>query len=136
VVHEGQYYIPYHKVFKFVVAEVMNQGTVVLTDLKVGALQVFDYFEICKLVFSSSCGLNAVLKANGEDVKSSCGMQAVHWARDKEWDKLDEYCMKDTILTHVISSRTRVELPLTGKRRVCTTNRLEPNMRRRFVFHY
>jgi hypothetical protein len=28
--------------------------------------QVFDYFEICKLVFGSSCGLNAVLRANGQ----------------------------------------------------------------------
>jgi hypothetical protein len=63
-------------------------------------------------------------------------MQAVHWARDEEWDKLDKYCMKDTVLTHVISCRARVELPLTGKRRVCATNRLEVDKRRRFVFHY
>ena len=63
-------------------------------------------------------------------------MQAVYWARDNEWEKLDKYCMKDTVLTHVISSRSRVELPLTGKRRVCATNRVESGQRRRFLFHY
>lgn len=97
---------------------------------------MFDYFEICKLVFSSSCALNTVLRANGEDVKSSCGMQAVYWARDKEWEKLDAYCMKDTVLTHVVSMRTRVELPLTGQKRVCVTNRVEVNKKRLFLFHY
>ena len=44
-------------------------------------MKVFDYFEICKLVFSSSCSLNALMTVNGEDVKSSSGMQAVYWAR-------------------------------------------------------
>lgn len=97
--------------------------------------KTFDYFEICKLVFSSSCGLNTILLANGEDVKNSCGMQAVYWARDKEWDELDKYCMKDTVLTHTISMRERLELPLTGKRRVCATNLLGASTQR-FLFHY
>jgi hypothetical protein len=99
--------------------------------------KIFDYFEICKLVFSSSCGLNTMLRANGEAVKSSCGMQAVYWAREGKWEELDEYCMQDTVLTHVLSSRVRVEIPLTGKRRVCVTNNTDNLLAdRRFVFHY
>jgi hypothetical protein len=80
--------------------------------------KIFDYFEVCKLVFSSSCGLNTMLSSNGEEVKSSCGMQAVLWAREKRWEELEEYCMRDTVLTHRISSMERVELPLTGKKNV------------------
>jgi hypothetical protein len=77
-----------------------------------------------------------MLSANGEEVKSSCGMQAVYWAREKRWQELDEYCMRDTILTHVLSSRVRVELPLYGKRRVCVVNNIGTGGHRRFVFHY
>jgi uncharacterized protein YprB with RNaseH-like and TPR domain len=98
-------------------------------------LKLFDYFEVCKLVFASSCGLNTMLAANGEDVKNSCGLQAVYWARDKEWEMLDEYCMRDTVLTHVLSSRVRVEIPLTGKRRVCVMSSGLGNDRK-FLFHY
>jgi hypothetical protein len=98
--------------------------------------KIFDYFEFCKLVFSSSCGLNTMLAANGEPVKSSCGMQAVYWARDKKWDELDEYCMQDTVLTHVLSSRVRVKMPLTGKGCVCVVNNTEDVLSsRRFVFY-
>lgn len=97
--------------------------------------KIFDYFEICKLVFSSSCGLNTMLAANGEEVKSSCGMQAVYWAREGRWEELDKYCMKDTVLTHTLSCRERVEIPLTGKRRVCAVNNAAETGRR-FVFHY
>jgi hypothetical protein len=98
-------------------------------------LKIFDYFEICKLVFSSSCGLNTMLSANGEEVKNSCGMQAVHWAKEGRWEELDEYCMRDTILTHILSSRTRVHIPLTGKRAVCVVNNIADSSRR-FIFHY
>lgn len=78
-------------------------------------LKLFDYFEVCKLAFGSSCSLNNLLKANGEDVKSSSGMQAIEWASNKEWEKLEDYCMRDTILTHKIStSRGPVQIPLTG----------------------
>jgi hypothetical protein len=77
-------------------------------------LKLFDYFEVCKLAFGSSCSLNNLLKANGEDVKSSCGSQAIEWAREGKWDLLEDYCMKDTMLTHKISTRGTVNIPLTG----------------------
>jgi DNA polymerase elongation subunit (family B) len=78
-------------------------------------VKIFDYFEICKVAFSSSCSLNSLLSANGEKVKTSSGMQAVIWAQEKKWDLLEDYCMMDTILTHTISTRKLVILPLTGK---------------------
>jgi hypothetical protein len=38
-------------------------------------LKLFDYFEVSRLGFSSSCSLNNLLKANGKEVKSSSGAQ-------------------------------------------------------------
>ena len=46
-------------------------------------MKLFDYFEVCRLGFGSSCSLNNLLKANGEEVKSSSGAQAVQWAAEK-----------------------------------------------------
>jgi DNA polymerase elongation subunit (family B) len=81
-------------------------------------IKMFDYFEVCKVAFSSSCSLNKLLEANGEEVKTSSGMQAVVWAKEKEWELLEDYCMMDTILTHTISTRKLVTLPLTGRQQV------------------
>lgn len=66
-------------------------------------------------MFGSSCGLNTLLRANGEDVKTSSGKQAVIWAEQGAWQELEEYCLADTVLTARISSRAEVVLPLTGK---------------------
>ena len=44
--------------------------------------KLFDYFEVCKLVFGSSCSLNNLLIANGMEIKTSTGLQAVEWARE------------------------------------------------------
>ena len=78
-------------------------------------VKIFDYFEVCKTVFGSSCGLNKLLQANGEEVKTSSGLQAVEWAKEGKWLDLEDYCMMDTKLTHKISMRGEVVLPLTGK---------------------
>jgi hypothetical protein len=65
-------------------------------------MKLFDYFEvidsffvecfanslkksklqICKVLLGSSCSLNNLLLANGRQVKTSSGMQAVVWARE------------------------------------------------------
>jgi uncharacterized protein YprB with RNaseH-like and TPR domain len=39
-------------------------------------LKLFDIFEVCRLVYGSSCSLNSLLTANGKEVKSSSGLQA------------------------------------------------------------
>ena len=38
-------------------------------------LKLFDMFEVCRLVYGSSCSLNALLAANGMESKSSSGLQ-------------------------------------------------------------
>jgi hypothetical protein len=57
-------------------------------------LKSFDLFEVCRLCFRSSCSLNNLLKANGHEVKSSSGSQAVQWAAEGQWDLLEDYCMQ------------------------------------------
>lgn len=84
-------------------------------------LKLFDYFEVAKLVFNSSCSLNRLLESNGEEVKTSSGLQAVKWAEEGEWEKLEDYCMMDTVLTHKISQRGGVYIPLTRKKHVVCT---------------
>jgi len=81
-------------------------------------LKLFDYFQICKLVFDSSCSLNNLLKANGMTPKISSGMQAVIWANTGEFEKLGEYCLDDARLTWLISIRKEVVLPLTRQKPV------------------
>lgn len=81
-------------------------------------LKTLDYFEICKLCFGSSCSLKNLLAANGHEAKSSSGLQAIEWAREGRWKEVEDYCMRDAILTHGIccrgSAEKAVRLPLTG----------------------
>jgi hypothetical protein len=78
-------------------------------------MKLYDVFECCKLLHSSSCSLNALLHANGYSPKTSTGLQAVEWAKEGKWDELEEYCMADTKLTHAISVEHRgVLLPLSS----------------------
>jgi hypothetical protein len=90
-------------------------------------LKLFDYFEVCRLVFGSSCSLDNLLKNNGHEVKTSSGKQAVEWAQKKEYKKLEDYCMQDTVLTHRISTAGLVNIPLTGWCRGVTCLRNKDN---------
>lgn len=71
-------------------------------------MKLFDYFEICKNLFASSCSLNKLLESNGEEVKTSSGLIAVQWAKEKEFDKLEAYCMMVRTQYHI----QRVESPI------------------------
>ena len=77
-------------------------------------LKTFDYFEVCKLCFASSCKLDTLLRANGFEPKTADGLQALEWAKKGEWDKIEEYCMQDAIKTYNISQALQAKLPLTG----------------------
>jgi len=99
-------------------------------------LKTFDYFEICKCVFASSCSLNKLLSVNGHSVKTSSGLQAVIWAKEANWKELDDYCMQDTILTHVISRQKRVIIPLTNRQHVGCISHMERDAHRVLFFHY
>ena len=78
-------------------------------------LKTLDYFEICKLCFGSSCSLNNLLLANSLETKSSHGLQAMEWARQGNWRDVEDYCMRDAVLTHQVSTGlASVVIPLTG----------------------
>ena len=47
--------------------------------------------------------------------------QAVEWAKQREWELLEDYCMQDTVLTHEISCHPHVKLPLSWARPVMAT---------------
>lgn len=76
--------------------------------------KTMDYFEVCKLCFGSSCSLNNMLLANGLESKSAHGLQAVEWAQQGNWRDVEEYCMRDAVLTHQLCSLARVTIPLTN----------------------
>lgn len=100
---------------KFDVPFIAKRFNVSPTRVHAWMLKLFDIFEICRLVYGSSCSLNALLAANGKEVKSGSGLQAIEWARQGQWELLEEYCMRDTVLTHEISTTQRVvELPLSS----------------------
>lgn len=97
-------------------------------------LKLFDYFQIAKLVFGSSCGLPATLKRNNFSPKSGSGLQAIQWALEENWEKLESYCQDDADLTWRLSVKDTVALPLyTGCIGYCirNTDPSEPP----FVFH-
>lgn len=87
-------------------------------------LKLFDPFEVCKLGFGGTCSLNKLLMANGycDGGPESCGktgtgLQAIEWARNRDWEPLEEYCMADAVLTHRICTQAHkhtIRLPLTG----------------------
>lgn len=85
-------------------------------------LKLFDPFEVCKLGLGGTCSLNKMLAANGHAdgcCKTGTGLQAIEWARNREWQQLEEYCMADAVLTHRICTQALVtngciRLPLTG----------------------
>lgn len=79
--------------------------------------KLFDIFEICKVLYDSSCSLNNLLAANGYETKTGTGLQAVEWYHEKKWDLLESYCLADTVLTHKISAsiaKVGVVLPLSS----------------------
>lgn len=75
-------------------------------------LKLFDYYEVCRLMLSSTCSLNELLHTNGIPCKTSSGTQAIVWAKQGRWAELCDYCMSDTALTHTLCSRQTVSLPV------------------------
>lgn len=75
-------------------------------------VKLFDYFEACRLILSSTCSLNELLLTNGIQCKTSSGTQAVVWAQQGQWRDLCDYCMSDTALTHALCSKPVVSLPV------------------------
>jgi hypothetical protein len=78
-------------------------------------LKSLDIFEASKQACGRTFGLNAVLDLNGLTSKSGSGMQAVHQANAGLFKELGDYCMDDSRLTYLISTRKRIALPMGWK---------------------
>lgn len=84
-------------------------------------LKTFDLWEICKVVMRGTFKLDEALKLNGFECKIADGKQALEWAKNpNDWQKLEEYCMADTVLTYQLSQLPCIMTPLVhGPLRYC-----------------
>jgi hypothetical protein len=76
-------------------------------------LKLHDVFEACKLALGITFPLRALLELNGLPGKTGSGTEAMQLARDGEWERLGEYCLNDTRVTHRVSSLDHICLPKT-----------------------
>ena len=81
--------------------------------------KLVDPYEACKLALQSTFSLDRLLHANGLESKTGNGAEAVCMARAGQWERLEDYCMKDTVLTHQIIKLKRVRLPGCDKKKKC-----------------
>jgi DNA polymerase elongation subunit (family B) len=76
-------------------------------------VKLFDVLEISRTLLKAAFKLDQVLLLNDLQTKSSSGLQAIEWAKNKiDWPKLIEYCMEDTRLTFMLSKLPIVRLPV------------------------
>jgi len=61
-----------------------------------------------------------VWKTKSKSQKNGSGLQATQWAKDKEWDLLESYCMQDVVVLLALTQHATTSgliLPLTGYRK-------------------
>ena len=75
-------------------------------------LKLHDVFEACKLALDVTFSLKSLLELNGLPGKTGSGADAIQLARDGDWDRLAEYCLNDTRVTHRVSSLSCIRLPM------------------------
>jgi len=64
---------------------------------------------------------NACLWNNISVAKSGSGLQAVHWAKEKNWERLESYCMQDVVVLlaltkHAVSNGLSLPIMSYGQR--------------------
>ena len=74
-------------------------------------LKLHDVFEACRLGLGKTFSLDALLELNGLATKSGSGLDAIRMAQDQDWEGLREYSLKDSELTHMVSSLDVIQLP-------------------------
>lgn len=75
--------------------------------------KMFDVFDIARAALQATFKLDAVLRLNGFETKSACGLQAIAWARSRDtWPLLEAYCLDDTRLTFLLSQEPCIRLPV------------------------
>lgn len=76
-------------------------------------LKTSDILEQCRLLHGCTFSLNMLCEANGVQVKSSNGLEAVHMALRREWQRLREYCADDVQILCDLYRRRRLVNPRT-----------------------
>ena len=72
-------------------------------------LKTSDILEQCRLLHNCTFSLNMLCSANGVQVKSSSGLEAVYMAQRREWQRLRDYCADDVqILCDLYRMRTLI----------------------------
>lgn len=60
------------------------------------SLKTLDFFQVAQGIISARVGMQKMCADNGIQIsKSATGKQAVQWAKEQEWEKLESYCMQD-----------------------------------------
>lgn len=58
--------------------------------------KILDFYKVAEDQLHSRVGMQKMCQDNGMEIsKSGTGLQAIQWARDREWEKLEMYCMQD-----------------------------------------
>ena len=91
-------------------------------------VKTFDVFETCRLGLGKTFSLDKLLAANGLESKTGSGKRAIQLAQEKEWDKLNAYCMQDTRLTYLVSAQRAVVLPIKCNGGVMVLDHAHPSL--------
>ena len=75
-------------------------------------IKLYDVFENCRQLFSSTFSLNSLLLLNNIKVKTGSGKEAVQMAHAGRWRELCDYCMQDTIKTWSVSNLSTIQIPV------------------------
>lgn len=75
--------------------------------------KILDFYKVAEAQLNCRVGMQKMCSDNGIEMsKSGTGLQAIQWARDREWEKLETYCMQDVkvmlALTHFARTNTVV----------------------------
>lgn len=75
------------------------------------AAKSVDLFHFASEALGSFFSLDTALRMNGMEAKSGSGALAVQMARRGEWDRLEEYCKRDALLTRQLTLLPRIRVP-------------------------
>lgn len=76
--------------------------------------KTFDMFHICKKLYNTTFKLDDLLIANGMEVKTSSGAEAVHMYNEGRIQELRDYCLQDSIKTHDVHVKETIITPKLG----------------------
>jgi hypothetical protein len=96
---------------QFDIPFIQRVGNISDARVRVWRLKLHDVFESCRLGLGKRFSLDALLELNGLETKTGSGLEAIRMAREKDWDGLRKYSIRDSELTHEVSSLDVIKLP-------------------------